>query len=224
MPPLSATDTIGAMGASIGVAAGMRRAGLEKPNVAVIGDSTFFHAGLPALASIVYNQTPTTVVVVDNRTTGMTGHQGNPASGLTLRGEEGRRIDIAEVARAFGVEEVHNVDANDLKLLEKTIRQALDSNKPAVVVANTPCVFVSPHPREAYKVVEEDCNGCTLCMRLGCPAILKSDKLDAKTGRPLAWIDPVACTGCGLCYDVCARQAILEGALKTDAVAPEVVA
>ena len=224
MPPLGATDTIGAMGASIGVAAGMRRAGLEKPNVAVIGDSTFFHAGLPALASVVYNQTPTTVIVVDNRTTGMTGHQGNPASGLTLRGEEGHRIDIAQVARAFGVEEVHDVEATDLKALEKTIRQALKADKPAVVVVRTPCIFVTPHPREPYKVVEEDCNGCTLCMRLGCPAILKSEKLDAKSGRPLAWIDPIQCTGCGLCYDVCARQAILEGALKTDAQAPEVVA
>ena len=95
MPPLSATDTIGCMGASIGVASGMRRGALENPNVAVIGDSTFFHAGLPALANAVYNQTPFATIIVDNRTTGMTGHQGNPGSGLTLHREPNTQIDIA---------------------------------------------------------------------------------------------------------------------------------
>jgi len=214
MPPIGVTDTIGCMGASIGVAAGMQRGGLESDNVAVIGDSTFFHAGLPALASAVYNHTPFTTIIVDNRTTGMTGHQGNPGSGLTLSGTEGNRIDIEAVVRALGVEEVSTVPSTERDELESAIKRAVKSGKPAVVIAETPCVFVSSYPREAYRVLDEDCNGCTLCMRIGCPAILKSDKVDAKTGRPLAWIDPVACTGCGLCFDVCARQAILEGAPK----------
>lgn len=224
MPPLGVTDTIGCMGASIGVASGMRRGGLEGNNVAVIGDSTFFHAGLPALASAVYNETPFTTIVVDNRTTGMTGHQGNPGSGTTLAGDHGHKVDIEAVVRAMGVEQVTKVASTERDHLEEAIKEAVKSGKPAVVIAETPCVFVSPLPREPYTVVEEDCNGCTLCMRLGCPAILKSEKLDVKTGRPLAWIDPGACVGCGLCFDVCARQAILEGALKTDLQAVEAMA
>jgi indolepyruvate ferredoxin oxidoreductase alpha subunit len=216
MPPLGATDTIGCMGASIGVATGMRRGNLETKNVAVIGDSTFFHAGLPPLASAVYNQTPITVIVADNRTTAMTGHQHHPGTGETLRGDPGNKVDIPAIVRAMGVEEISVVDSTDRDQLEEAIKRALDSGKPSVVVAHTPCVFVSPQLREAYEVIEEDCNGCTLCMRIGCPAIYKSEKLDAKTERPLAWIDPVACVGCGLCYDVCARQAIREGAPRKD--------
>jgi indolepyruvate ferredoxin oxidoreductase alpha subunit len=217
MPPLTATDTIGCMGASIGVATGMRRGGLEGANVAVIGDSTFFHSGMPPLANAVYNQTPLTTIVVDNRTTGMTGHQGNPASGLSIHREMHTRVDIEAVVRALGVEEVHTVESRDLDEMEKVIQQAIQSNKPAVVIARTPCVFVTSHPREAYQVVTEDCNGCTMCFRIGCPAIYKSEVLDEKYKRPKAYIDPLACVGCGLCFDVCAPQAILEGALKQEA-------
>jgi indolepyruvate ferredoxin oxidoreductase alpha subunit len=103
------------------------------------------------------------------------------------------------------------VESTERDRLEEAVREAIASGGPAVVIAKTPCVFVTSHSRSAYRVVEEDCNGCTLCMRLGCPAIYKSEKVDAKTKRPLAWIDPVACVGCGLCFDECARQAILEG-------------
>ncbi len=218
MPPLSATDTIGCMGASIGVASGMRRGELEGPNVAVIGDSTFFHAGLPALANAIYNRTAFTTIIVDNRTTGMTGHQGNPGSGLTLHRELNPQIDIEAVVRALGVELVITVESRDLDGFEAAIKQALKTQQPAVVIARTPCVFVTSHPREAYVVVAEDCNGCTLCFRIGCPAISKSGEMDPKHDRPKALIDPLACVGCGLCYDVCARQAILEGALKAEAV------
>ena len=212
LPPLDTTDTIGCMGASIGVAMGMRRADLEMGNVAVIGDSTFFHAGLPALASAVYNQTPVTVIVVDNRTTGMTGHQGNPASGETLLGLPGKHVDIAALARAMGVDYVADVQARDLKALEQAIREAMKTNAPALVVAHEVCVFEASHQREPYTVILEDCNGCTLCFRIGCPAIYKSDVLDEKHQRPKAWIDPAQCVGCGLCFDVCARQAIEPGA------------
>lgn len=217
MPPLTATDTIGCMGASIGVAAGMRRGDLEGPNVAVIGDSTFFHAGMPALANAIYNQTAFTTIVVDNRTTGMTGHQGNPSSGMTLHREMHPEVDIAQVVRGMGIEEVATVESRDLDEFEVAVKKAIKSNKPAVVIAKTPCVFVTSHPRETYKIVEEDCNGCTMCFRIGCPAISKSSVMDEQHNRPKASIDPVACVGCGLCYDVCARQAILEGALKQEA-------
>ncbi len=216
MPPLAASDTIGAMGASIGVATGMRRAGLEGQNVAVIGDSTFFHAGLPALASAIYNNTPFTTIVVDNRTTGMTGHQGNPASGLTLHRDLNPQIDIQAVVKAMGVQEVTTVESRDLDGFETAVKRAMGCGKPAVVIAKTPCVFVTSHGRESYTVVLDDCNGCTMCFRIGCPAIYKSDEMDAKHKRPKAWIDPLACVGCGLCYDVCARQAILEGASKAN--------
>jgi indolepyruvate ferredoxin oxidoreductase alpha subunit len=218
MAPLTATDTIGCMGASIGVATGMRRGGLEGANVAVIGDSTFFHAGMAPLANAVYNQTPFTTIVVDNRTTGMTGHQGNPASGLSIHRDMHTRVDIETVVRGMGVDEVSTVDARDLDAMEAAIKKAVKSNKPAVVIAKTVCVFVTSHEREAYKVVTEDCNGCSMCFRIGCPAIYKSDVLDEKYKRPKAHIDPLTCVGCGLCYDVCAPQAILEGALKQEAV------
>jgi indolepyruvate ferredoxin oxidoreductase alpha subunit len=214
LPPLSATDTIGAMGASIGVAMGMRLANLEYKNVATIGDSTFFHSGLPALASAVYNRTPVTVIVLDNRTTGMTGHQGHPGSGQTLRGQQTELISAAEVSRAMGIRYVAEVDARDLEGMEKSIREAMDAGEPAVVVVRTICMFESQHNREPYSVIVEDCNGCTLCFRIGCPAITKSDELDEKTRRPKAWIDPAMCVGCGLCFDVCARQAIEAGAEK----------
>jgi indolepyruvate ferredoxin oxidoreductase alpha subunit len=218
LPPLNATDTLGAMGASIGVAMGMRLAGLEKQNVAVIGDSTFFHSGLSALAAAVYNRTPITVVVVDNRTTGMTGHQGHPGSGKTLESGQNDPISIAAVARAMGVRQVMEVEARELAETEAVLRQAMDAGEPAVVVIRAICVFESQHNREPYTVIEEDCNGCTLCFRIGCPAIFKSDELDEQSGRPKAWIDPAACVGCGLCFDVCARQAIEAGAEKVVAV------
>jgi indolepyruvate ferredoxin oxidoreductase alpha subunit len=214
LPPLNATDTIGAMGASIGVAMGMRLADLEYKNVATIGDSTFFHSGLAALASAVYNRTPVTVIVLDNRTTGMTGHQGHPGSGQTLKGQQTRLVSAAEVSRAMGVGYVAEVDARDLKGLEKAIREAMDTQAPAVVVVRTICLFEGRHNREPYKIILDDCNGCTLCFRIGCPAIAKADEMDEKTGRPKAWIDPTLCVGCGLCFDVCARQAIEEGAEK----------
>ena len=211
LPPLSATDTIGAMGASIGVAHGMRRAGLEGTNVAVIGDSTFFHAGLPALANVVYNQNPFVTIIADNRTTGMTGQQGNPSSGLTLKGDLHPPIEIEPVVKALGVGFVRTVDPNNIDEFEQAVKDAIASNQPAVVIARAPCVFVAERQREAYSVELDDCNGCTLCMRLGCPAIFKADAVDEKTGRPKAGIDLLMCVGCGLCFDVCARQAIIPG-------------
>jgi indolepyruvate ferredoxin oxidoreductase alpha subunit len=216
LAPLAATDTIGAMGASIGVAMGMRLASLEYKNVATIGDSTFFHSGLAALASAVYNRTPVTVIVLDNRTTGMTGHQGHPGSGQTLKGQRTKLISAAEVSRAMGVRYVVEVDARDLKGMEKAIREAINTGEPAVVVVRSLCMFESQHNREPYTVIAEDCNGCTLCFRIGCPAIAKSDELDEKTQRPKAWIDPTMCVGCGLCFDVCARQAIEAGTVSSE--------
>lgn len=211
LPPLDVTDTIGAMGASIGVAMGMRLAGLKQKNVAVIGDSTFFHSGLPALAAAVYNNTPVTVIVLNNCTTGMTGHQGHPGSGKTLESGMSAPVSIAAVARAMGVCHVFEVTARSLEETETAIREAMQVDEPSLVEVRAICVFEDHHPSDKpYEVVLEDCNGCTLCYRIGCPAIHKSDVFDEKTNRPKAWIDPGQCVACGLCFDVCAHQAIIQ--------------
>ncbi len=210
-PPLSTTDSCGCMGASIGVGHGMTLAGLERRSVAVIGDSTFFHAGLPALANVIYNQSNLLTIIADNHTTAMTGHQGHPGTGKMLNGTLSRKVDFVALAKGMGFEVVEWANPADLKNLEEAIRRCLDANAPAVLVADAPCVFVDYERRPAYTVDEDLCNGCTLCFRIGCPAIGKSEALDEKSGRPKAVIDPLLCYGCDLCAQVCAHRAILPG-------------
>jgi indolepyruvate ferredoxin oxidoreductase alpha subunit len=210
LPPFSSMDAIISMGASIGLAHGMDRAGTGDKVVAVIGDSTFFHAGLPALANLVYNQGASTVIILDNLTTAMTGTQGNPGTGLTLQGAQAPKIDIEAVIRALGVEDVRSVDALDVKAVDEAIKEAVKANdRPSVVIVRGPCVFIKEFQRKQVVEVDlETCNGCSLCFRVGCPAILKSDELDAKTKRPKAAIDPLLCVGCDVCLQVCPRKAI----------------
>lgn len=211
LPPLAITDSCGCMGASIGVGHGVTLAGLERKNVAVIGDSTFFHAGLPALANVIYNQGNLLTIIVDNHTTAMTGHQGHPGTGVMLDGTLSRKIDFVELAKGMGVEVVERANPADLKSFEEAVRRCLDANASAVLVADAPCVFADYERRPAYTVGEDICNGCTLCFRVGCPAIGKSDTLDEKSGRPKAVIDPLLCYGCDLCAQVCAHGAITPG-------------
>jgi indolepyruvate ferredoxin oxidoreductase alpha subunit len=210
LPPFSSMDAIISMGASIGLTHGMDRAGIEDKVVAVIGDSTFFHAGLPALANLVYNQGGSTVIILDNRTTAMTGTQGNPGSGLTLQGAQAPHIDIEAVVRTLGVEDVWSVDALDVKAVDKAIKEAVRvADRPSVVIVRGACVFTGEFRRRQVVEVDLDtCNGCSLCFRVGCPAILKSAELDAKTKRPKAAIDPLLCVGCDVCLQVCPRKAI----------------
>ena len=215
LPPLSALHTCGCMGASIGVAHGANTAlnakGAKKRNVAAIGDSTFFHTGMPALLNVAYNRGNTITIVLDNRTTAMTGHQDHPGTGRTLRGEETVAVKFEDLARAMGIEEVHTVDPYDLKGVEEALRACLAQDGPALIVARRECALL-PEARERWmplRVDEDRCNGCGLCFRVGCPALVKSQKLDEKTGRPKAWIDPLLCTGCEICAQVCARKAIL---------------
>jgi indolepyruvate ferredoxin oxidoreductase, alpha subunit len=210
LPPFNAMDTIIAMGSSIGLAHGATQAGLQEKMVAVIGDSTFFHAGIPALASAIYNNSPTTTIILDNGTTGMTGQQGNPGSGQKLQGTPGRRVPIEPVVRAMGVEAVWKVPALDEAAVDKAIKEALAvKDKPSVVIVEGACVFLEEfQKRQVVSVDLETCNGCSLCFRVGCPAILKSDEHDAKTNRPKATIDPLLCVGCDVCLQVCPRDAI----------------
>ena len=208
LPPFNATDTMGSMGASVGVAHGFDIAGVKEPFLAVIGDSTFFHAGIAPLLNIVHNGGNSTVVILDNHTTAMTGHQDHPGIAEKLGGETVRKVDIEAVVRASGVDDVHVVDAFDVKKVDEVTKAALAFDGPSVVIVDGPCYFVGPGATAPYDVDLDRCNGCTLCFRLGCPAIIRSDQVDAKTARPKAEIDPVLCVGCDMCAQICPREAI----------------
>ena len=211
LPPLAALHTCGCMGASIGQAHGVSKAGIAQKHVAVIGDSTFFHTGMPALLNVAYNQSDTVVIIVDNRTTAMTGHQQHPGTGTTLMGQPTYAVEFGDLAKAMGIERVHTVDPYDLKAVEAALRDCLDNPGPAVVVSRRECALLPAARRKwmALAVNEERCNGCGLCFQVGCPAIVKSDLLDEKTGKAKARIAPLLCTGCEVCAQVCARRAIL---------------
>jgi indolepyruvate ferredoxin oxidoreductase alpha subunit len=211
LPPLSALHTCGCMGASIGVAHGVSKARVAQKHVAVIGDSTFFHTGMPALLNVAYNRSDTVVIIVDNRTTAMTGHQQHPGTGMTLMGQPTPVVEFEALAKAMGVQRVHTVDPYDLDAVEAALRDCLDSGGPAVVISRRECALL-PTARQqwmALAVNEERCNGCGLCFRVGCPAVVKSEQVDEKSGRAKARIDPLLCTGCEVCAQVCARKAIL---------------
>jgi indolepyruvate ferredoxin oxidoreductase alpha subunit len=199
------------MGASIGVAHGASKVGIQQKNVAVLGDSTFFHTGMPALLNVAYNKSDTVTIILDNRTTAMTGHQENPATGKDLSGEPTPNIDFQEISKSLGIKNTYLIDPYDLKRTETVLREALEKDGPAVIVAERACALL-PDARADWVALEinpERCNGCGLCFQIGCPAVLQSDEIDSKSGRNLAVIDPLLCTGCEICAQVCARRAIL---------------
>jgi indolepyruvate ferredoxin oxidoreductase alpha subunit len=221
IPPLSAIHTCGCMGAGIGVAHGAAQAGSSERHVAVIGDSTFFHSGIPPLINAVYNQSPIVTIILDNRVTGMTGHQENPGTGRTLLGKEAPVVELEPLVRACGIKHVQTVPAYDVKAIEKALKEYIKLDEPSVLIAVEPCALL-PEVRKRWvplEVLADQCNGCTLCFRIGCPAILKSDELDEKTQRPKALIDAGMCTGCEVCAEICPRDAIPFRSVKVEETA-----
>ena len=208
LPPIATTDTLGCMGASISVAHGINKAGVEERAVATIGDSTLWHAGMPGLLNVVYNKSNTVTIILDNLTTAMTGHQPHPSTGRTLKGEETAKGDFEALARAMGYEEVRTVDPLNLKELEEGLKASLDSDQPAVLVTRSPCIFLYDERPPIYEVDLERCNACGLCFEIGCPAIIRSDEIHEKSGEAKAEINSILCFGCDVCEQVCARNAI----------------
>jgi len=176
----------------------------------VIGDSTFFHSGIPPLINAVYNRSPIVTVILDNRITGMTGHQENPGTGRTLLGQATRPIELEPLVKACGVQQVKTVPSYQVDEIEKTLKQYIQLDEPSVLIVQEPCVLL-PDVRKRWvplEVFAEKCNGCSLCFRIGCPAVLKSDELDERYQRPKALIDASLCTGCEVCAQICPRDAI----------------
>lgn len=203
--PLSIVDTTICMGASISSLHGMEKAkGKEyiKDWVAVIGDSTFLHTGVNSLINMVYNKGTGTVMILDNSTTGMTGHQDHSATGKTLMGEATYSIDLEELCKAVGVSNVYTINAFDTKKLEKTIKEAVMIDEVVVIIANAPCALLDKSAiTKQYSIDQEKCKKCGLCMKPGCPAITKMENGDII-------ISDTMCNGCGLCVDLCRFDAI----------------
>ncbi|MDR3213947.1 MAG: 4Fe-4S dicluster domain-containing protein [Azoarcus sp.] len=219
--PWNALDTTICMGASMGMALGLDKGrgpdDEKKKIVAVIGDSTFMHMGMQGLLDIAYNRGNVTVLLLDNRTVGMTGGQDNPASGRDIHGEEAPRIDFARLVEALGIapEHIRVVDPYVLPVLFKTLREETKYDGPSVIITNRPCVLIDEYEKQpSYEVIETACTGCGNCVEIGCPAIhvTRREKAVKPSGKEveLAFvnIETAACTGCGLCLQPCAPDAI----------------
>lgn len=216
--PYNAMDTCVCMGASFSMGHGAQKVfnmGEEKTRVvAVLGDSTFFHTGINSLINTVYNNSNTISVILDNRITGMTGHQENPGTGYNAKGEPTNLIDIEGVVRSLGIKHIYNVDPNDLKAVDAALDACLALDEPSVIITRWPCVLkkFSKEDKEEfqdvfqdhYKVVEDDCIGCKICLSTGCPAL--SFRKEKKKSR----INPSQCVGCKVCFQVCPKHAIVK--------------
>jgi len=204
LPPLNTMDSCLCMGASLGLAQGMGRALTGRKAgrvVGVLGDSTFIHSGIPSLVNAVYNKAPVTIVILDNRITAMTGHQENPGTGKTLKGDDATEFDFAAVSKAIGAGYVATVDPIDIKATEKALSEAMDFEGASVVVAKRPCALVDRGQFTGVMRIDPDkCNMCQRCLLVGCPSISQQDSL--------LRIDPDMCFGCSLCMQVCTHDAI----------------
>ncbi|MBP3436706.1 MAG: indolepyruvate ferredoxin oxidoreductase subunit alpha [Clostridia bacterium] len=202
--PLASVDTTICMGASISAAHGMakvRGAEFNKKLVSVIGDSTFMHSGITGLSDIVYNKGCNTVIILDNSITGMTGHQENPTTGKTIRGEATRQVDLLLLCKGLGIERVVVVDPFDIAAFEKAVKEETERDEVSVIIAQRPCALLKSVRYTGKCRVTDACRKCKLCMKLGCPAISVCDD-------GTIHIDTSLCNGCGLCVSVCPFHAI----------------
>lgn len=203
--PLSAMDTTICMGASVSALHGFnkaRGAEAEKKSVAVIGDSTFMHSGMTGLVNIAYNATNSTVIILDNSITGMTGHQQNPTTGKNLKGDPAAAVNLEALCKALGIKRVRVVDPYCLSETEQAIREELAVAEPSVIISRRPCALLKyVKHKPSLKVDSEKCRSCKMCMKLGCPAVsIKNNK---------AVIDHTQCVGCGICQEMCRFDAII---------------
>jgi indolepyruvate ferredoxin oxidoreductase alpha subunit len=204
LPPFSSMHTCICMGASISAAHGMAKGlalqGTQQKPVAVIGDSTFLHSGIAGLVNMVYNGGDAIVIIMNNDTTGMTGGQEHAGTGRSAKGTAAPRLDIGKLCQAIGAKRVREIDAYNIKDLEKTMKEELAASGPSVLISNQPCVLRYRVSKKAYVVEKETCKGCKLCLKAGCIAL--SFTPEGKTGY--VEIDPLLCNGCGVCAQFCA--------------------
>ena len=205
--PLNAVDSVICMGASVSGIHGFNKAhngATEKNTVAVIGDSTFMHSGMTGLVNIAYNDSHSTVIILDNSITGMTGHQQNPTTGFNLKGDPAAKVDLEALCRALGINRVRVVDPYDLAQCESTIKEELAADEASVIISRRPCALLKyVKHKPPLHVDSEKCMSCKMCMKIGCPAISMTD------GK--AKIDNTLCTGCGVCRQLCKFGALQEG-------------
>jgi indolepyruvate ferredoxin oxidoreductase alpha subunit len=205
--PLNAVDSVICMGASVSGVHGFNKANdgkSEGKTVAVIGDSTFMHSGLTGLVNISYNNSNSTVIILDNSITGMTGHQHNPTTGFNLKGDPASKVDLEGVCRAIGINSVRVVDPYNIAECEQVIKEELERNEPSVIISRRPCALLKYVKYKTPVVVSSDkCKSCKMCMKIGCPAI---SMVDGK-----AVIDSTLCTGCNVCTQLCKFGAMQEG-------------
>ena len=197
--PLGSMELCLCMGASVSSLHGFNKMGgreTEKNTVCVIGDSTFMHSGMTGLANIAYNQSNSTVIILDNSITGMTGHQQNPTTGYNIKGDPAGKIDLEALCRAMGFSRVEVVDPYDLASCERVIRQELEAEDASVIISRRPCALLKYVKKKApLRVAPDACKGCRMCMRIGCPAI------SIRSGK--AVVDATLCIGCGVCTQMC---------------------
>lgn len=204
LKPLAAMDSCVDMGASIGMAHGAELMGGvdHRPVVAVIGDSTFAHSGITGLMNTVYNGGAGTVLILDNRITAMTGHQGNPMNGITIQDRPSHEVDLVSLVRAIGVQRVRAVDPQDLSAVQAALDEEIAVDELSVIIYKAPCALLIREKADPYAVDEDSCTKCGVCIKLGCPAIGK-DEVSSR-----AYIDVSVCVGCGQCVQVCRYDAI----------------
>ncbi len=211
-PPLSRLDTILCMGGGVSVAHGMAKAGETKKIVGMVGDSTFFHSGITGLLDVAVNKSNVTIIIVDNRTTAMTGHQDHPGTGRTLMGEDTVAVSIEDMVRACGIKRLRVIDPYDIEATIQAVGEETEAEEPSVIISRAPCLLAEKTTRgKPFTIIAEKCRKCGACLRLGCPALEAADKQPS--------VNASACAGCGMCMQMCRFDAVrryeleLEGAL-----------